>query len=405
MKIAYLDVFCGISGDMMLGALIDAGVDVEQMKAELAKLPLHGWELQVEAVRTSGLAATRVSVVEAHGHHHHHDHEHEEGRFHAHGKSCDEVIEIIRGGALEANVVEKAVAVVERIGQAEAKAHGVPREQVHFHELGGIDTIIDIVGAVVGLKLLGIEKLYCSALPVTHGYIDTMHGRLPVPPPAVANLYEGVQTYPLDIEGETVTPTGAGIAVALAEVGQYPAMRVTKVALGAGHKEFPIPNLLRLIVGETDEAADLPACEVVLLEANLDDMSGELIGYATEQLFAAGAVDVWATPIYMKKNRPATMLSALASPEKAAAVTDAMLLHTTSFGVRSQRLVRQCLQREHVTVETAYGPVRVKVGKRNGRVMTAAPEYADCVAAAEKSGETLKTVYQAANAAANQLEQ
>jgi uncharacterized protein (DUF111 family) len=202
-----------------------------------------------------------------------------------------------------------------------------------------------------------------------------------------------------------VTPTGAGIAVALAEVGNYPAMRVTKVALGAGHKDFPIPNLVRLIVGETDETADLPACEVVLLEANLDDMSGELIGYASEQLFAAGAVDVWATPIYMKKNRPATMLSALAPPDKAAAVTDAMLLHTTSFGVRSQRLVRQCLQREHVTVETAYGPVRVKVGKRDGRVMTAAPEYGDCVAAAEKSGETLKAVYQAANAAANQLEQ
>lgn len=388
---------------MMLGALLDAGVDVEQMKAELAKLPLHGWELQVQPVRKMGMAATMVSVVEAHGHHHHHDHDHGEGRFHAHGKSCDEVIEVIRGGTLDADVVERSVAVAERIGQAEAKAHGVPREQVHFHELGGIDTIIDVVGTVAGLKLLGIEKLYCSPLPVTHGYVDTLHGRLPVPPPAVANLYEGVPTYPLDVEGETVTPTGAGIAVVLAQVGAYPAMRVTKVALGAGHKDFPIPNLVRLIVGETDEAADLPACEVVLLEANLDDMSGELIGYATEQLFAAGAVDVWTTPIYMKKNRPATMLSALAPPEQAEAVTDAMLLHTTSFGVRSQRLMRQCLQREHVTVETAYGPVRVKVGKRDGRVLTAAPEYADCVAAAEKSGGTLKAVYQAANAAANQL--
>ncbi|MHB8997378.1 MAG: nickel pincer cofactor biosynthesis protein LarC [Armatimonadota bacterium] len=397
MKIAYLDVFCGISGDLMLGALVDAGVEVAQLKAELSKLPVHGWDLQVETVRKSGLAATKVTVVEDHHHHgDHHDHDHEDHHHHHHGKSADEVIAIIRGGTLEADVVERAVAVVERIALAEAKAHGVDRSEVHFHELGGIDTVIDVVGAVVGLKLLGIEKLYCSALPVGRGYVDTAHGRLPVPPPAVANLYEGVATYPLDVEGETVTPTGAGIAVTLAEVGQRPTMRITKVALGAGHKEFPIPNLLRMIIGDTDEAADLPSHEVVLLEANLDDMSGELIGYATEQLFTAGAVDVWCTPIYMKKNRPATMLSALATPENAAAVADAMLLHTSSFGVRTQTLTRQCLDREHVTVETVYGPVRVKVGKRAGQVVTAAPEYADCVAAAEKAQTTLKAMYQAA---------
>jgi uncharacterized protein (TIGR00299 family) protein len=397
LKIAYLDVFCGISGDLMLGALIDAGVAVADLKAELAKLPVHGWDLQVETVRKAGLAATKVSVVEDHHHHgDHHDHDHEDHHHHHHGKSADEVIAIIRGATLDADVVERAVAVVERIALAEAKAHGVDRSQVHFHELGGIDTVIDVVGAVAGLKLLGVEKLYCSALPVGHGYVDTAHGRLPVPPPAVANLYEGVATYPLDVEGETVTPTGAGIAVTLAEVGHRPSMRITKVALGAGHKDFPIPNLLRLIVGETDEAADLPCHEVVLLEANLDDMSGELIGYATEQLYAAGAVDVWCTPIYMKKNRPATMLSALAPPDKAAAVTDAMLLHTSSFGVRTQTLTRQCLEREHVTVETAYGPIRVKVGKRTGQIVTAAPEYADCVSAAEQAQATLKAVYQAA---------
>lgn len=381
----------------MLGALVDAGVEVAQLKAELSKLPVHGWDLRVETARKSGLAATKVSVVEDHHQHgDHHDHDHEDHHHHHHGKSADEVIAIIRGGTLESDVVERAVAVVERIALAEAKAHGVDRSEVHFHELGGIDTVIDVVGAVVGLKLLGIEKLYCSALPVGHGYVDTAHGRLPVPPPAVANLYEGVATYPLDVEGETVTPTGAGLAVTLAEVGQKPAMRISKVALGAGHKDFPIPNLLRMIIGETDGAADLPCHEVVLLEANLDDMSGELIGYATEQLFAVGAVDVWCTPIYMKKNRPATMLSALAAPDKAAAVADAMLLHTSSFGVRTQTLTRYCLDREHVTVETAYGSIRVKVGKRGGEAITASPEYGDCVTAAEQSGAKLKDVYQAA---------
>lgn len=386
----------------MLGALIDAGVDPAALEAQLRQLPLHGWELRVEQVRKAGLAATMVSVVEDHHHHHHgddDDHDHGQGRHHHHGKSADEVIAIIRGGTLTAGTVERAVAVVERIALAEAKAHGVDRSEVHFHELGGIDTVIDVVGAVVGLELLGIEKLYCSALPVGRGYVETAHGRLPVPPPAVVNLYEGVATYPLDVEGETVTPTGAGIAVTLAEVGHQPPMRITKVALGAGRKDFPIPNLLRLIVGETEETADLPSHEVVLLEANLDDISGELIGYATEQLFAAGAVDVWTTPITMKKNRPATMLSALAAPERAASVTAALLAHTTSFGVRTQKLTRQCLDREHVTVETAYGPIRVKVGKLAGAVLTAAPEYGDCVAAAEGARVTLKVVYQAAVAA------
>lgn len=401
MKIAYLDVFCGISGDMMLGALIDAGVEPEALLAELRKLPLEGWDLQVEQVRKAGLAGTKVTVVQT-GHHHHHGHEESGHHHHHHGKSADEVIAIIRGGSLASHLVARAVGVVERIALAEAKAHGVPREQVHFHELGGIDTVIDVVGAVAGLELLGVERLVCSPLPVTHGYVDTAHGRLPVPPPAVANLLEGAPTYPLDLEGETVTPTGAGLAVALAEFGGYPAMRVEKVALGAGYKDFAIPNLLRLIVGET-EAADLPSLEVVLLETNLDDMTGELIAVAAEELFAAGAVDVWSTPIFMKKGRPATMLSALAPPAKAADVTTALLLHTSSLGVRTQTLRRQCLDRSHHEVETSYGPIRVKVGQWQGRVVTAAPEFGDCAAAAARAGVAVKLVYQAAAAAAYEL--
>jgi pyridinium-3,5-bisthiocarboxylic acid mononucleotide nickel chelatase len=415
LRIAYLDVFCGLSGDMFLGALVDAGVSLDALVAELERLPLEGWEVTAQTVRKAGLRATKVDVEE---HHHHHDHDHgreHHHRDHQHGMSADDIIAIMRAGSLRPDLVERAVGVVEVIAEAEAQAHGVPREQVHFHELGGLDTVIDVCGAVIGLDLLGIEKLYCSPLPVSHGYVDTAHGRLPVPPPAVANLLQGVPTYPLDIEGETVTPTGAAIAVALAEVGPRPAMTVMATGLGAGTKDFPIANLVRLFVGEAVEGprfsrppehsiagmgpAEARPLQMVLLEANLDDMSGEFFGYAMDKLFAAGAVDVWATPIFMKKNRPAMMLSALAHADQADAVGEAILMHTTSFGVRRQMVQRDCLDREHVTVATPYGPIRVKVGKRDGRVLTAAPEYEDCAAAANQAGVSLKDVYAAALAA------
>ena len=392
LRIGYLDVFCGLSGDMFLGALVDAGVNLDALTDELRKLPLEGWSLRAEEVHKSGLRGTKVHVEAAHAPHGHHH-----GRHHHHGKSADEVIAIVRGGSLRPELVERAVAVVELIAQAEAQAHGVAREQVHFHELGGIDTVMDVCGAVIGLDLLGIERLYCSPLPVSHGYVDTAHGRLPVPPPAVANLLQGVPTYPLDIEGETVTPTGAGLAVALAEFSERPLMTILATGVGAGTKDFPVPNLVRLFIGEND-GPDTHG-RMVLLEANLDDMSGEFFGYAMEKLFAAGAVDVWATPIFMKKNRPAMMLSALVPEDRAEAVADAILIHTTSFGVRRQSVGRTCLEREHVTAQTPYGPIRVKLGKRDGQLLTAAPEYEDCAAAADRAGVPLKDVYAAAMAA------
>lgn len=408
MKIAYLDVFCGISGDMMLGALVDAGVPLADLEAELRKLPVHGWKFEVEEVRKMGLRATKLTVADT-SHHHHHDHD--EHRDHHHGMSADAVIDIIKGGDLAPHLIERAVAVVERIAEAEAAAHGVPREQVHFHELGGVDTVIDVVGAVVGLDLLGIEKLYCSPLPMAHGFVNTAHGRLPVPPPAVVNLLPGIPTVVLDVEGETVTPTGAGLAVVLAEFTARPPMTVSKIGLGAGYKDFPVPNVLRLMIGEAEVGTrvggatgpdDTPT-SVVKIEANLDDMSPELFGFAAEQIFAAGAVDVWATPIFMKKNRPATLLSAVCAADRADSVITAILTHTTSFGVRTSLWQRECLDREHVSVETAYGTIRIKLGRRDGKTLTAAPEYADCAAAAEASGVPLKAVYQAAIAAAHSL--
>jgi len=430
--IGYLDVFCGISGDMFLGALVDTGLDPDDLRAGLQRIPIEGWRLDVSEVRKAGLRATRVRVsaddattVTAepepdhhsthghdhdhgahadHGHDHGHEHDHGHGHSHPdhsvrheHGRRADEVIAIIRAADLPPSVIERSVSVVERIAVAEAACHGVPREDVHFHELGGLDTIVDVVGAVFGLELLGVDRLYCSPLPVTHGYVDTAHGRLPVPAPAVAKLLEGSPTYSLDVEGETVTPTGAGLAATLAEVGRYPAMTLRRVGLGAGMKDFPIPNLLRFMIGEPRSSGGPASSDtIVLLEANLDDLSPELYPGAAEQAFAAGAVDVWATPIQMKKGRPGLIMSALVEPDAADAVTRAMLRHTTSFGVRRQFLARQCLDREWVSVDTPYGSIRVKLGSLEGEVLSASPEYEDCAAAARQHGVPVKRVYQAA---------
>lgn len=415
MAIAFLDVFCGISGDLLLGALVDAGVDPDDLRAGLRSLPIADWDLVVSQVRKSGLRGTQVRVVAGaeplapaesdHEHHDGHDHDHHhhhvpEAEPDHHGRSADEVIGIIQRGQLSANVAERSVAVVERIAAAEALCHGVPRAEVHFHELGGLDTVIDVVGGVLGLELLGIEQLYCSPLPVTHGYVETAHGRLPVPAPAVARLLEGVPTYGLDIAGETVTPTGAAMAVVLAEVGRYPSMTLRRTGWGVGQKDFPIPNMLRLFVGDAVTGdLDAPSDTIVLIEANLDDMSPEHYAAAMDHAFSAGAVDVWATPIQMKKNRPAFAISVLVPPEQADAVAGVLLRETTTFGVRRQLLQRQCLQREHVTVATSYGDIRVKVGRLGQEASTVAPEYADCLAAAEAHHVPVTRVHQLALAA------
>ncbi len=383
MRIAFLDVFCGLSGDMFLGALIDAGVSENILIAELRKIPLEGWTLQTQDVRKQSLRGRHVHIAV-------------EPAPHT-ALNADEIVAIIRQSSLRPELIERAVHVIECLAQAEAHVHGVERHHVHFHELGGVDTILDVCGVVIGLDLLGIEKLFCSALPMSRGYVDTAHGRLPVPPPAVAYLLQGVPVYALDVEGETVTPTGAALVVSLADFAPCPPMTITATGIGAGTKDFPVPNLLRLFVGETSSAA--AAGWIELLEANVDDMSGELFGFAMERIFAAGALDVWATPIFMKKNRPAFMLSAVAEPAKADVVAEAILKHTTTLGLRRQLLQRDCLTREHIFVHTSYGPIRIKLGKRGEHLLTAAPEYEDCAAAALQQNVSLKDVYAAAQAA------
>ena len=405
MRIGFLDVFAGISGDMTLGALVDAGASVDAIREELGKVPMSGWQIEAGKVVKGGIEGTQIRVTtEGHGT----DHEH-----HHHGRACRELVGLIEESALCADVVETATSILWRVAEAEGKVHGVPKEDVHFHELGGLDSIVDIVGAVVGLKLLGVDQLWCSALPVSHGHVKCAHGLLPVPAPATMELLKGVPTFPLDVEGETVTPTGAVIAVGLSShIGTFPAMTVERVAYGCGHKDFPgVPNVLRLVIGERAEGmpgaeggeglfADLVADKVQLIEANIDDMNPEFYERVAQRAFEAGAVDVWTSPIFMKRGRPATKLSALSAPARTEAVAGAILRESTTFGVRVSDWERRCLPRESITVNTAYGEVRVKLGKVGEEVVTASPEYADCAAAAESHGVPVKEVHAAAVTAA-----
>lgn len=394
MKIAYLDVFIGISGDMFLAALVDAGVPLEALREPLAGLP-DGVELSAEQVTKSSIQATQVHVNTAESPpHQHHKH-----------RSYAELAELLAGLSLSGSLRERAEQVLRRLAEAEATVHGVPVAEVHFHELGGLDTLVDIVGVVVGLEWLGIERLYCSPLPLSHGHVDTAHGRLPVPPPAVMELVRGVPTVPVDLEGETVTPTGAALAVGLAdEFGSPPPMTPESVAHGAGSQDFPgIPNLLRMFVGEMEAGKDLIVDHTILIETNLDDMNPELQPALMEALFAAGALDAWLTPIQMKKGRPALLVTALAAPDQAESVARAMLRHSSSFGVRMQRSERRCLPREIKQANTPWGPVRVKVGYLGGRAITASPEFEDCARLAQEQGVPAKQVYSAALGAAAKL--
>jgi uncharacterized protein (TIGR00299 family) protein len=388
MTIAYFDTFCGISGDMTLGALLDLGLSVDALRQALEKLPVHGWRLDAEPVLQHGISATRAKVSADHDHH----------GDHHHGRSLRVILDLIEASELSGTVKERSARVFRTVGEAEARVHGTTPEEIHFHELGGLDSIVDIVGVVAGLELLGVERVYASPLPLSHGWVSCAHGLLPVPAPAVVELLQSVPTVPLDLEGETVTPTGAALLVALAQsFGGPPPMTLTKVGYGAGTRQWPHhPNLLRVMLGQADDLADVPQDRVILLEANLDDLNPELLPDAMEHCFTAGAVDVWYTPIMMKKGRPATQVSVLAPPDRVDAVAEALFRHTSTLGVRRSEWSRHCLQREQRTVETPFGPIRVKVGKLNGEEITRSPEHDDCARAAKEHGVSVREVYDAA---------
>ena len=372
MKICYFDAFSGISGDMTVGALLDAGANWETLEAALQSLSLDA-QVRVEKTKRKGMAASKFSVTFA------------EQKKHRH---LPHVEKIILAGSLTERAQKNALAVFQRLGEAEAKSHSVPIEKVHFHEVGAVDSICDVVGACVALDSLGIDEIRCSQINVGSGTVNTEHGVLPVPAPATAELLKGAPIYSAGPQTELTTPTGAALVMTLASnFGPAPAMRILAQGFGAGDKDFPIQaNVLRTLIGESTNATESTSVEII--EANIDDSSPQVLGYAMERLFEAGALDVTLTPILMKKSRPGTLVSVIAVPETAPSLAEILFSETTTLGVRSYRAERRVLARHFAEVETSYGRVRIKYTDSG----SFAPEFDDCRTAAAAKHVPLRTV-------------
>jgi uncharacterized protein (TIGR00299 family) protein len=414
----YFDCFSGIAGDMTLGALLDLGVPEEAVRGELAKLPVEHYRLTCERVRRGALVGTKIHVIvdergrereRDHGHDHDHDHDHEHDHDHDHGHDPRHVghhhthyrdIKAMLEKNLGGEVLRRSLAIFDRIAVVEARLHGVSVEDVAFHEVGAVDSIVDIVGAAAALAWLQPSKITARRVPLGGGTVETAHGRLPVPAPATLELLAGAE---VEAGGDTelTTPTGAGIlAASVSGYGAMPAMRVVGVGWGAGDRELvDRPNLLRVVAGIRPELADAANDEVSVVEANIDDMNPELCEPLLEALFAAGAVDAWFTPIVMKKSRPALTVAALCPPSARDAVAGAILRESTTIGVRFSTRQRTVLPRHVVEVETPWGKVPVKVAGDDGDATNAAPEYEACRRLAAASGVPVKRVYLAALAA------
>ena len=390
MKQAYLDCFSGISGDMFVGALLDVGLPLERLFADLKKIPLGFYEFKRTRALRGHLVGTRVEIRVP-------------GKQPS--RKLRDIEALIRDSELSAGVKERALEVFSRLAEAEGKLHNMPPEQVHFHEVGAVDAILDIVGACIGLEFLEISQLTCSPVNVGSGCVAAAHGSLPVPAPASLELLKDLPIYSSGVDGELVTPTGAALISTLATgFGPIPPMRVERIGYGAGAREIPgHPNLARLLLGESAEPVRVrdgaPGDEVVsIIEANVDDMSPQLYGYFIDQALAAGALDVTCTPIQMKKDRPGILLSVLCTPEKGDALAQMLFEQTTTIGVRIYEARRKILERELVSIQTPYGAVNVKVAKRDGKVLNVAPEYEDCRRLASEKGVPLKQVMIAAQA-------
>lgn len=437
MRIAYIECFSGISGDMFLGALVDAGVSAELLRQTVRGLNL-GAELKIEKVDRCGITAAKVDVLvngeadrpreaaqpvhhvhsHEHGPTHEHEHRHSDGTVHghahahdeepghihdhAHGRHLSEIKKIIAGSTISAKAKQTATEIFEALGAAEAKIHNVPVETIHFHEVGAVDAIVDIVGAAVGAEALHVDRIVCSPLNVGGGTVVCAHGTFPVPAPATLELLKGAPVYSGEIQKELVTPTGAAIVKVLAEeFGPMPAMTVTQTGYGAGSRSFAAhANVLRITVGEsvtmTESKSALPKDEVMVLEANIDDLNPQLFGYTAERALAAGALDVFATPVQMKKSRPGTLVTLLTKPEDAERIAELVFRETSTIGVRTRREQRYVLPRRFETVQTRWGTVRIKVAQLNGTASNYAPEYEDCRQIAEEHRVPLKNVMQEA---------
>lgn len=387
MRLLYFDCIAGISGDMALGALIDAGADLTPIREVLEQLPLEPFELDVEAVESGGIGATKVHVRTS-----------TDGliRTYASIRSLLDMAEM----PLDAKAM--AQRIFRRLAEAEAMVHRRDLDQVTFHEVGAVDSIVDIVGTALALASLNVDRVFASAVPTGMGMVKTEHGLLPIPAPAVMELLRGAPMYSRNVSVELVTPTGAAILAAIVEgFGELPTMRVEHVGYGAGSARLDFPNVVRVVVGEDERDAVSPADDApigaeLVLETNVDDLNPELYSYVLERLFAAGAQDAWLTPIVMKKGRPAVTISVLVSPSRQEAVRHVLFREAGTLGIRASLVDKQTLERDWVEVTTQLGSVRVKIGRLEGHAVTVAPEFEDCVKVAREAGVPARDVYEEA---------
>ncbi|MBR34207.1 MAG: TIGR00299 family protein [Nitrospinae bacterium] len=381
MKIAYFDCFSGISGDMILGALADLGNDFSFIKKELKKLDLKGYSLSHKKVKRGVIETTRVDVKVT--------------EKSSSKRNLKSIISIIKNSGLAEKIKNDSIKIFRRLAEAEATVHGTTINKVHFHEVGAIDSIVDIVGSVIGIHHLNISKIVSSSINIGSGFVKCDHGTLPVPAPAVVEMLRGVPCFSSGIRQELTTPTGAAVIVTLAnEFGSLPELKTDRVGYGAGGKNLKeMPNALRIILGELSIANELKK-EIFVLETNIDDMNPEFYDVVMEKLFQAGAVDVFLTPIIMKKNRPATKLSVLTQQQNVEMLANEVLKNTTSFGIRFYPVERVMLEREFQEIETVLGKVKVKIGKRDGEICHISPEYEHCKKISREQGIPIKKVYE-----------
>jgi len=387
--VAYFDCFSGISGDMVLGALVDLGLGLEEVAEAIATIDLEEFELESREVSSYGLRATKVDVIVPES---------------VLVRTFNNIRDLIESSGLPRQVKAMSLEIFTRLARAESVVHGKPIDQVHFHEVGAVDSIVDIVGVAFGIHSLGINEVFASPLPLGHGMIKTAHGSLPVPAPAVLEILEDTPTYGRGIPTEIVTPTGAAVIKTLAtSFGNAPPMRVERVGYGAGSKDLGVPNLLRVITGESlgfpQEAEEL----AYVISTNIDDMNPEFYDYVMERLFGAGAQDVWLTPIQMKKTRPGTVVNVLCAPRDAGDIKRVLLEETSTFGLRTSSVMKKAIEREFITVETQWGPVRVKVGIESNHVTSVSPEFSDCAKIAGEHGIPIKEVFRRAQSLAQDI--
>ena len=381
MKILYFDCFSGVSGNMILGAMVDAGIDIKALKKELKKLDLHGYSLKVSKVKRKGIKGTKVDVIVDKKKHLHHTH-------------YKDIKRLIERSKLPEKIKEDSLSIFKNIAEAEAKIHRTSVDNVHFHEVGAVDSIVDVVGASICISLLNSDTILSSPINTGKGMVKTEHGLLPVPAPATTEMLKGFPSYSSDIEFELATPTGVGIITAMAKASNtIPVMKTNVIGYGAGSKDFSdSPNLLRIMIGEGYSPSEQDS--ITVIESNIDDMNPQFYDHIMNRIFDAGALDVFLTPIIMKKNRPAVKITLLSENDNVNKLADILLKETTSFGLRMYKTERIKLEKEIKTVKTEYGSTKVKIGKKNGKIINIAPEYEDCKRIANERGISIREVYE-----------